>query len=311
MNPHLLESERTRLTAVAYGVLGTRGDAEDVVQDVFLRIAGLDPQTIDSLPAYLTRSVVNTAIDRLRQLKRERASYPGPWLPEPLADTDPLGAMISGEQMTLALLAALERLDPLERAVFLLRDVFDLDYAEIVPVVERTTAACRQIAHRAREHLGTERRRHRPNARQHRRLARAFAAAAYDGDLAGLVRLLAADIVVTSDGGGKVSAATRPVHGQANSARFILGLSRKQPARTRLAPATVNGEPAFVATQAGRTISVLALEIENDQIAAIRIIRNPDKLGRIRPTGSPIPMLAFGLRIVATAPFRRARRHRD
>lgn len=279
------ERARPRLEAVAYGLLGDAGEAEDTVQDAWLRWQGGDAGEIREPEAFLVTVVTRLALDRLRSARARRETYVGPWLPEPWAlrpADDPADVVSAAESLSLALLATLERLNPVERAVLLLRDVFDLDYAEVADAVERTPSTCRQIAKRARERAGDPRPRFRPARDEERRLAEAFAAAAGAGSVEALTDVLAADAVAWTDGGGVVKAARRPVHGAERIARFLSNLRlRFAPPGTTVAVARLNGDVAVrVDTPAG-LISVTALEIADGKVIGLRTVSNPEKLARV------------------------------
>ena len=210
----VFEACRPRLTAVAYGMLGDRGEAEDAVQDAWLRFAAAGTDAVRNAEAFLVTVTTRLAIDRLRSARARRETYVGPWLPEPIvrdaADDDPADIVAEAEQLSLALLVALERLDPVERAVLLLRDVFDLEYEQIADAVAKTPANCRQLASRARTHVGEPARRRTVDPEEEARVVGAFIAAATGGDVDALIAVLAADANTYSDGGGVVTAARKP-----------------------------------------------------------------------------------------------------
>lgn len=284
------ERVRGRLEGVAYGLLGDAGEAEDAVQDAWLRWQGADRAAVREPEAFLVTVVTRLSLDRLRSARARREAYVGPWLPEPWAmgplhqpaPEDPQDVVTTAESLSLALLATLERLNPVERAVLLLRDVFDLEYAEVADAVGRTPTACRQLARRARERAGDPRARFAPGPEEETRLAEAFAAAADAGSLQGLVDLLAADAVNWSDGGGVVKAARVPIHGAERIARFLVNLrTRFAPPGTTVTAVRVNGEPAIrVDTPAG-LFSVTELEIAEGRIVGLRTVNNPAKLTRL------------------------------
>lgn len=276
---------RPRLLGVAYGMLGTRGEAEDVVQDAWLRWRAAGREAVRDAEAFLVRVTTRLALDALGSARARRETYVGPWLPEPLVqatDAGPDAAVEAAEELGLALLVALERLDPVQRAVFLLRDVFDLEYAAIADVVEKAPANVRQIAKRAREQLGRERRRFPVAQGEEERLVGAFALATATGDLAGLTALLAEEAILWSDGGGRVTAARKPIFGADRVARFLLGVGRKAPEGTQLVPVRVNGDPGWrIDGPQGEVLGVLALELRDGAIANVRIVNNPEKLARV------------------------------
>ncbi len=285
------ERLRPRLFAIAYGMLGDRGEAEDVVQDTWLRAADAAPPR--NAEAFLVTVTTRLAIDRLRSARARRETYVGPWLPEPLvADpvqgNDPSDLVAEAEQLSLALLTALERLNPVERAVLLLRDVFDFEYAEIAEAVEKTPANCRQIAARAREHAGEPARRRPVSAEEEQRVLSAFVMAIESGDVAALTAVLAADANTYSDGGGVVPAARKVIYGAAKTARLLIGLRRKLGAM----PTTfvrVNGDPGVRVDGEPGFASVMAIEIADGVVANVRIVNNPEKLTRLDRAGSRPP----------------------
>jgi RNA polymerase sigma-70 factor, ECF subfamily len=274
-----LERERARLFAIAYGMLGMTAEADDVVQEAFARWHRADRSAVRSPAAYLTTVVTRVAIDRLRSAERRRVEYVGPWLPEPLvSELDPADVVTEAEQLSLALLATLERLNPVERAVFLLRDVFDFDYAEIAETVGKGEANCRQIGRRARARVGQPARRYRATRKEEDELLRAFAAATERGEVDALTSLLARDVVLWTDGGGRVKAARQPVDGAERVARFLIAIAGKARPGARTLPVRVNGDPGFQTSTAGRASGVVGLELAEGLIVGIRILVNPDKL---------------------------------
>ncbi len=282
-----LERERGRMFAIAYGMLGSRAEAEDVVQEAFVRWHGQDRSAVRSPAAFLTTTVTRLAIDRLRSAERRRVEYVGPWLPEPLvSELDAAEVVSEAEQLSLALLAALERLNPIERAVFLLRDVFDFDYAEIAEIVDKTEANCRQIGRRARTRVGEPLRRFRPTQEEERELLGAFVAATQAGELEALTRLLARDAVLWTDGGGKVKGALQPVYGAERIARFLIALASKEPPGLRIRPIRVNGDPGLRTDTASGPRGVVALELAEGLIVGIRIVVNPEKLRQLTTTNT-------------------------
>jgi RNA polymerase sigma-70 factor (ECF subfamily) len=277
------EEQRSRLRGIAYGILGSVVETEDVVQDAFLRWQSVDRLGVQSAEAFLTTIVTRLAIDRLRALQRRREDYLGPWLPEPVVgDVDGAEAIVEAEALSLALLATLERLNPVERAVLILRDVFDFEYEEIAGIVEKTPANCRQIARRARTRVTEPVRRFQPTPEQEQALVAAFSQAVENGELEALQNVLAQDVVLWSDGGDKVAAARQPIFGASNVARFLLGITRTAPPDAVVTPVRVNGDPGFRLDTSAGPFSVLALELRDERIAGIRIIVNPDKLQHLR-----------------------------
>jgi RNA polymerase sigma-70 factor (TIGR02957 family) len=292
------EAQRPRLFWLAYRLLGSASEAEDAVQDAYLRLHAVDPALIESLPPWLTKVLTNLCLNRLTSARARREVYPGPWLPEPvLTDDRTLGPQETAEQresVSIALLSLMERLSPTERAAFVLREAFAYSHFEIAEILETSEPNVRQLYRRARQRLGEPRQRFQPDLEQWRRLVDRFFTAARAGDVAGLVEILTADVTSTADGGGKVSAARRPVSGRDRMARYVAGaFSRNVPQlRLRLDVAEVNGEPAVLAFDGETLAGVLCFEIVGDQIAALRAVANPDKLrflaGQLsRPAGLP------------------------
>lgn len=284
------ERHRALLFSIAYRMLGSVADAEDVVQESYLRWREVSEAEIRSPKAYLSAVVTRLSIDRLRSAKARREEYVGPWLPEPLVadvgaeSATPPGTMELEESLSMAFLVLLESLGPTERAVFLLREVFGYGYDEIGRVVGKGEVNTRQIAHRARSAVAARRPRFDAPPEQGRRLTEKFLQACRSGDMEGLLVLLADDVTVWSDGGGKATAARRPIRGKEKVARFFLGLAGKAASRfiARIAP--VNGGPGVVVYHAdGRPATVLSLDIEDGRIRAVRTVVNPDKLGTVPP----------------------------
>lgn len=272
-------SERARLRALAYRMTGSVSDAEDLVQDAWLRWSAVDPATVESPRAFLTTLVGRLALDRLRAARAVRERYYGLWLPEPeVAGWDE--AAPEADHVPLAMLLLLERLTPEQRAVFVLREAMDLDYAEIAGILGKSVETCRQIMRRARERMG-EPARFPVDPAAGRRVAEAFATASERRDYAGIVALLAEDAVLMADGGGKARAAINTIRGSARIGRFFAGLQRKYDGALRLVPVLVNGGPGFIGYFAGAFHSVYALELVDGRIRRILQIANPDKLTRI------------------------------
>jgi RNA polymerase sigma-70 factor (TIGR02957 family) len=279
---------RPLMFSIAYRMLGQVSEAEDVVQDAWLRMQ-TDDTIVRSAEAYATTVTTRLAIDHLRSARVRRETYVGPWLPEPLLTTpagaDPAVRAETADTLSMAFLVLLESLSPVERAVFLLRESFGYGYGQIAAVVEKSEANCRQIFARARARVGE----HRPRfeaSRAHRdELARRFFAACEQGDLAGLERLLAADVVFYGDGGGKAPAVRRPVQGRVQVVRFLGALLRQGTAQgARIEPVEVNGQPgARLIGGDGNLVSVLALDIADGHIQAMRNVLNPDKLRHLAP----------------------------
>lgn len=283
MNPErAFEDRRAAMTGLAYRMLGSRSDAEDVVQDAWLRWR--TAQDVRNPDAFLNRVITRLCLDRLKSARARREVYVGEWLPEPVLEDDPL-APFSDENLSVAFLLALERLTPLERAAFLLHDVFDTPFAEIASTLGRSEAACRQLAARAREHVKAARPRYKPSPEEEKRLTEAFLMAALTGDAAVLRQILADDVVMHSDGGGLVRANLNPIRGVDRAVRFIQGILRKNPpppgAMGRIA--RVNGQPgALMLSPSGGIIQTTALEIHDGRIVAAYTVRNPEKLAHLK-----------------------------
>jgi RNA polymerase sigma-70 factor (ECF subfamily) len=276
------ESQRPRLFALAYRLLGSATDAEDVVQEAFLRWDNADRAFIDSPPAWLTRVVTNLCLNVLTSARVRREQYVGPWLPEPVLTADgaigPLETAERRESVSLALLVLLERLTPAERGVFVLREAFGYGYREIADVLELSEANCRQIHRRAGQRLGERQPRFTASPEQRRRITERFLSAASGRDLDELERLLSADVVAWADGGGQVSAARRPVHGRDRVARYVVGLLRWATADVEMVVTEVNYEPAVVGRIGESVVAVMVLEITDGHVSGLRTVANPDKL---------------------------------
>lgn len=271
------EAHRPFLSGLAYRMLGSVAEAEDVVQDAFLRWREVERAAVAEPRAYLARVVSRLCLDRMKSATHRREQYVGMWLPEPVVAQP---AQSLADDLSVALLLALERLSPLERAAFLLHDVFDMDYAGVAEAIERNEAACRQLAARARENIRQDRPRYAANDNDARKLADAFVTAAATGDVGGLARLLAEDAVFYSDGGGKRPAALKPIVGKDRIVRFYEGLRSKNAgafAARRVEPVTLNGLPGFVFHTADGT-ETLAFDVAGGAIVALYAVRNPDKV---------------------------------
>jgi RNA polymerase sigma-70 factor (ECF subfamily) len=278
---------RGRLLGLAYRMLGSRSDAEDVVQDAYLRFAGA--QDVRNTEAFLVTIVTRLCLDRLKSAKAQREVYVGPWLPEPVFDTDGLSADTATEladDLSFALLLALDRLSPLERAAFLLHDVFDRPFSEVAQTLDRTEAACRQLAARARRGVRDERAAPSAPPEKHARLLSAFGEAVTSGDIAQLASLLREDAIAISDGGGRKAAALNPVIGPEKIARLFIGLAAKNAGHDlRLVPAMINGSLGALLYMDGEIDHTLSMAIDGDKIAAIYLVRNPDKLRHVPVAG--------------------------
>ena len=293
------ETYRGYLFAIAYRMLGSAMDAEDMVQETYLRYQTHQPQQVDSLKAYLTTILTRLCMDQLQLARRTREVYVGPWLPEPLhttdaadpppsaASDDPERRVDMQESISLAFLTLLEELQPFERAVFLLREVFGYEFAEIAAILEKSEAACRRSFSRAKLHLQAHRPRFPTSAETYRRLLTGFYRAVMGGDMGALTGMLAEDVALWADAGGKVKgAASRPVFGRDHVARFILGTRRFLPENadeTTLAElGEINGQTALIFRTGDRVFFVMTVDLDdNGRVQTIRIVANPDKLARV------------------------------
>jgi RNA polymerase sigma-70 factor (ECF subfamily) len=282
----VFERHRGRLFGIAYRMLGSVSDAEDVLQDAWLKWAQVGTDREVAKPeAYLARTVTNLALNRLSSAAAQRERYIGPWLPEPLVTTDqgPDEEVERAEAVSLAMLVVLESLSPLERAVFILREVFGFSHREVAAAVGRSEAAVRQLAHRAKSHVAARRPRFEASDEDRRRATEEFLAASVGGDLARMMELLAPDVVIWTDGGGRVQAALRPLRGADKAARWVLGVVRRyDPDAVGATFAQVNGRLGALLTVGGRLDTVLSVDLAPDgRIAEVRAIRNPEKLRHV------------------------------
>ncbi|MER5542603.1 RNA polymerase sigma-70 factor [Streptomyces sp. NPDC001118] len=280
----VFEEHRPLLMGVAYRMLGRVADAEDVVQDAWLRWSGADLAEVREPRAYLVRITTRLAIDRLRQVRARGEAYVGPWLPEPYltefgdAAPDTADRAVLADSVSLAVLVVLESLSPLERAVFVLREAFGYPYAEIAALLDRGEAAVRQLAGRARRHVEERRPRYEVDPARRRELTDRFLAAAAEGDLDGLVSLLAPDVRLVSDSGGKARAALRIVHTADKVARFLVGVTRKLPPALSLRLLETNGGPAVLILSDGKPDSLFQLDVADGHVTTVYVVRNPDKM---------------------------------
>ncbi|MDB1086313.1 RNA polymerase sigma-70 factor [Streptomyces sp. ACA25] len=282
----VFEEHRDRLFGIAYRMLGSVADAEDLVQDAWLKWSQASG-TVHHPGAYLARTVTNLALNRLTSAAAQREHYVGTWLPEPLVSAPDVADEVErADSVSLAMLVVLESLSPLERAVFVLREVFGYPHREVARVVGRSEAAVRQLARRAKAHVESRAPRYEPSAEEQRRVTGEFAAACLGGDLSRLLELLAPDVTVWSDGGGKRSAALRPIHGPGKVARWLLGVTEGAGGDLTLTAVDVNGSPGFLVTVGGEVETVAALEVGNGRITAVRVVRNPDKLRHLTAPGA-------------------------
>jgi RNA polymerase sigma-70 factor (ECF subfamily) len=278
------EELRPLLFSIAYRMLGSVTEAEDIVQEAWLRWDQSPREEIRSAKAFLSTVTTRLCIDHLRSARARREQYVGPWLPEPLVTEASPPASESAEMadsLSMAFLTLLESLTPPERAAFLLKEVFDYDYGEIAAILEKSRPACRQLVARARRHLNERRPRVTAPREQRERLTMEFIRACATGDLDELMQLLTDDVVLWSDGGGKARAARKPIYGRDKVARFLLGIVRKGTGQYEVEVAQVNGGPAIVVREDGRALDVVSLDVLDERIQGVRIVVNPDKLGRL------------------------------
>lgn len=282
-SPDPFEELRSLLFGIAYRMLGSVTDAEDLVQEAYLRWRQVGQDEVRSARAFLTTAVTRLSIDHLRSARVRRETYVGPWLPEPLVTegSPPEERTVLSESLSLAFLVLLESLNPVERAVFLLRDVFEYDYPEVAAIVEKSEANCRQILRRARTQIEAHRPRFTPTREQQSRLTLQFAQACATGDLPGLEALLAQEVTAWSDGGGAARAALNPVFGQNKVARYFIGVTRKTPASRAWRLVEVNGQPSLLVSVDGRPRSLATLELAGGLIQGVRVVLNPQKLARL------------------------------
>ncbi|MQA02929.1 MAG: RNA polymerase sigma-70 factor [Streptosporangiales bacterium] len=275
-------AHRGLLFGLAYRILGRVADAEDVVQEAWLRWQRTEHDTIADARGFLVRVVNRLAIDRYRQAKARRECYVGEWLPEPLLTESAADTVETTETVSLAILVVLENLSPQERVVFVLHEAFDYPYAEIAEIVDRSEPAVRQLASRARAHVQDQRPRFDADATAQRHVTEQFVAAAGNGDVAGLLALLAPDVELHSDGGGKAKAPLRTIVGADKVARFLVAIAQEPPYTDPvMRMATVNGGQALVVTDDGRPVTVFTVDLRDGQIQQVRILANPDKLSGV------------------------------
>jgi RNA polymerase sigma-70 factor (ECF subfamily) len=291
------EPHRRRLFGLAYRMLGSVAEAEDAVQDAYLRWHAADRDAVSDTRAFLTTTTTRICLDVLKSARARREAYVGPWLPEPVLDTAALAPDTQtelAEDLSVALLLALDRLSALERAAFLLHDVFDCSFGEVASALGRSEAACRQLASRARTHVrearpqGMTSVRDRSESSSHERLVSAFVSAARSGDVQTLMGLLADDVRLTADGGGKVTAALNVIEGADRTARFVVGaVSKGLPEGSTVRIAQVNGLPGLIVYRPDGSLQSVAFEIEDNLVRAIYAVSNPEKLEHLARAASP------------------------
>ena len=275
-------AHRNLLFTVAYEMLGSAADAEDVLQETWLRWVGVDLGTVRDQRAYMVRITTRQALSRLRTLGRRKESYVGPWLPEPLLTAPDVAEDVElAESVSMAMLLVLETLTPTERAVFVLREVFDVAYDEIAEAVGKSPAAVRQIAHRARAHVAARRPRGVVSPAETRDVLEAFQRAAETGDLQRLLDMLAPDVVLLGDGGGVVQAVVRPIVGAGRVARLLRAGLPRFGREASVEPVQINGCPALIVRLDGEIDDVLAVRIDDGLITGLYVVRNPEKLSRV------------------------------
>jgi RNA polymerase sigma-70 factor, ECF subfamily len=273
---------RRLLFGIAYRMLGTVTDAEDMVQETFLRWQQTPQSTVQSAKNYLATTITHLCIDYLRSARVRREQYVGPWLPEPLlTQQDPAAQVELADSLSMAFLVMLERLSPIERAVFLLREVFEYDYPEIAQIVGKSAENCRQILRRSRQHITTDRPRFPVSHQQQEQITNQFLDASRQGNLQGLLTLLAQDVTFWADGGGQVSAALKPLHGSMKVARSLLAIRSQFPPDTSAQIVEINGLPGILIGNKSVLQSVMTFEIVDGYIQTIYTMRNPEKLKRL------------------------------
>jgi RNA polymerase sigma-70 factor (TIGR02957 family) len=291
------EALRPYLFAIAYRLLGSASEAEDVVQDAYLRVHETPAVDVASPKAYLAAVVTRLCLDRLKSARTTRETYLGPWLPEPVptADLEPSPAEVAErrEEISLAFLVLLERLSPEERAAYVLHEAFDEPYDEIAAVLGKSVPATRQLAHRARARIADDRPRFSASPEEQRRLTERFLAAARDGDLRALTDVLAADVTLWADGGPKARAARRPIVGSDAVARWLVGIVAKAPVESRVDFAAINGGVAALHWVGGELTSATTIDVLDGRIQAIRAVVNPDKLAYLARRLAPPPAAAI------------------
>ncbi|MBV9340287.1 MAG: RNA polymerase sigma-70 factor [Acidobacteria bacterium] len=281
----IFHAQRPRLFSIAYRMLGSVADAEDILQEAFIRWQQSSVKEIRSPEAFLVTIVSRLCLNHLQSARVKREEYFGQWLPEPILTAEAAASFpdpTMDDSLSMAFLVLLERLTPLERAVFLLREVFDYDYTEIARIVEQTSANCRQILRRARQHLKHDRPRFDASPQQHEQLLHRFLEASSSGDMAALLAIISDDIVLYADGGGRANAVPNPVYGADNVVRFLLGVRKKfLPSKLIRQVMQINGKPGIVGYLEGRPYGVITISVVEGRIRNIYIVSNPEKLDRL------------------------------
>jgi RNA polymerase sigma-70 factor (ECF subfamily) len=280
----IFEDHRPALARLAYRMLGSLADVDDVLQEAYLRWTRDNREGVQSPRAYLFTIVTRLCVDQRQAVQTRKQSYIGPWLPEPIVESGapgPSHRLEAAESVSMAFLFVLESLSPVERAAYLLRRVFDYDYVEIAKILGKSEPSCRQLVSRAERRVFDQRPRFESDPAEVERITDAFLQACATGELEGLVQLLAADATIYSDGGGKVAAALAPIHGANKFARFFLGILKKAPPSLDVRRVRVNGQPGLVTFIDGQIYLVLTLDVIDGRIAKCFVVRNPDKLARV------------------------------
>jgi RNA polymerase sigma-70 factor (ECF subfamily) len=281
----IFDQQRVRLLAVAYRMLGSLADAEDVVQDTWLRWANVDTAEVAEPRAFLVRVTTRLALDRLRRVRARREEYIGPWLPEPLLTTGDAAEKIElAESVSMALLVVLETLSPLERTVFVLREAFAYPYAEIAAILDRGEPAVRQLAHRARDHVHERRPRFDIDQTTRQDVTERFLAACADGDMQALLGILAPDVTLLADGGGVAPAPLRPILGADKVARFLVAVAPEPLAEAEIHHVQLNGEPSIVVSMVGAPVVALLLDVAGGAVQTVYLVANPAKLSGVLAT---------------------------
>jgi RNA polymerase sigma-70 factor, ECF subfamily len=281
------ESYRPLLFSIAYRMLGSVMEAEDIVQEAYLRYQAVPREDIQTLKPFLTTIVHRLCLDHLKSAKAQRETYTGMWLPEPVLTGEGSSLLMPAKQMndyesiSMAFLVLLESLTPLERAIFLMREVFDYEYVEIAEIVGKEEAACRQLFSRAKKHISEHQPRFKSSPEMHAEMMTKFMMACQAGELEGLMSLLAEDVTVYADGGGKTHAATRPIYGRDHVARYFIAIVPRMPKDATFQIAEVNGKRAIIMRSEGKVFNVMSFEVDNGLIKAIHAIMNPEKLGHL------------------------------
>lgn len=280
----VFDAHRGYLFGVAYRMLASAADAEDIVQEAYLRWSSQSRDDIAEPRGFLTTVVVRLCLDELRSARARRESYVGPWLPEPLlvSDDDPAAVAELSDSLSLAFLVVLEELAPAERAAFLLHDVFDYGYREIAEILDRQEPACRQLVSRARHRVGDRQQRFDADRAQGRELAERFLVACSTGDVGQLMAVLAEDVIVWTDGGGLAKAARRPIYGSDKSARFLIAIAQTVPPSSQVRHALLNGQPGLLIVDADGVSTAIVLDIIDGRVVGVRVVTNPEKLRGVR-----------------------------